>query len=125
MFAGGDPWFRLARKQCVLISHRDGRKTNADQFGHFRAAIEKNEEVDQRLDNCVQHMAMMQYSAAQRTSQFEQQRVQMQCDIVRTQFEMDDFRCKDPARVRSAALGTNPQTAYWGAMICLTPEDTS
>lgn len=57
-------------------------------MNHLQTAIEKSAELEQQLDNYTQHMAMMQQQAAALFSQFEQQRIQMQYDIVRMQFEI-------------------------------------
>lgn len=66
-------------------------RQNNDLLDKPNAANVKNAELEQQLYNYAQHMAMVQQSAVQYNSLFEQQRTQLQCEIVRMQCDMNNM----------------------------------
>lgn len=66
-------------------------KQNADLLGHLCVANEKDTEFEQRQQNSAQNMMRMQQQSARQGSQFDQQRIQVQYDIYRMDFELDDL----------------------------------
>lgn len=69
-----------------------GARQNHDFLRYLNVAIDERPELGYPLQNNTQHMAVMQQTAAQRTSLFEQQRIQVQYGIGRMQYEMNDWR---------------------------------
>lgn len=88
------------RTKILLVGNT--LKAERRPFGHLTVANDKNEDLEQRLQNYAQHMVRIQQTEAQQISQFEQQRIQMQYEIKRMHFEVDELRRQrsDPDAVR-------------------------
>lgn len=68
----------------------------------------------------------MQQSAAQQISQFEQQRIQMQYEFARMQFDMNNLgRQRSGSSIICSIVREAPHTAYRGVMTCSLSGETS
>lgn len=65
---------------------------HADLMNNLRPANEKNLELEQQLYNYTNYITLMQQRAADQSSQIEQQRMQVQYESYRMQYDMSGLK---------------------------------